>query len=113
MKRAVQRIPRDVSVQLFRRGADGLLFLMMRRTPARGGFWLGVTGAPLHGETDEAAALREVREETGWDVSTSLQLLDHSYSYVLRDDLRDRWDQPMRKTCKFALEVGSCCPSRH
>jgi lipoyl(octanoyl) transferase len=66
---------------------------MLRRTPARGGFWQGVTGAPLLGETDEAAALREVREETGWDVSASLQLLDLSYSYALQDDLRDRWDQ--------------------
>ncbi len=47
----------------------------------------------MHGETDEAAALREVREETGWDVSASLQLLDLSYSYALQDDLRDRWDQ--------------------
>ena len=66
---------------------------MLRRTPARGGFWQGVTGAPLHGETDQAAALREVREETGWDVSASLQLLDLRYSYALQVDLRDRWDQ--------------------
>ena len=66
---------------------------MLRRTPARGGFWQGVTGAPLHGETDEAAALREVREETGWDVSASLERLELSFSYALRDDQRDRWDQ--------------------
>ena len=80
-------------MQLFRCGADCVLFLLLRRTPARGGFWQGVTGAPRDGETDEAAALREVREETGWDVSASLQPLDLSYSYALRDDLRDRWDQ--------------------
>jgi len=66
---------------------------MLRRTPARGGFWQPVTGAPLHGETDEAAALREVLEETGWDVSVNLQPLDLNYSYELRDDLRDRWDR--------------------
>ncbi len=70
-----------------------MLFLMMRRTAARDGFWQGVTGAPLGGETDEAAALREVRGETGWDVSGSLQRLELDYSYGLRDDLRDRWDQ--------------------
>ena len=87
------RVPRDVSVQLFRREKAGVRFLMLRRTPARGGFWQGVTGAPLHGETNEAAALREVQEETGWDVSASLQSLDLSYSYALRDELRDRWDR--------------------
>ena len=70
-----------------------MLFLMLRRTPARGGFWQGITGAPLNGETDEAAAQREVREETGWDVSASLRPLDLCYTYALRDDLRDRWDQ--------------------
>ena len=89
----MNRIARDVSVQLFRRGAHGVQFLMLRRTPARGGFWQPVTGAPLRGETDEAAALREVREETGWDVSVSLQPLDLNYSYGLDDDLRDRWDR--------------------
>jgi lipoyl(octanoyl) transferase len=93
MKRAMERVPRDVSVQLFRRERRGIRFLMLRRTRARGGFWQGVTGAPLHDEPDEAAALREVREETGWDVTTSLQPLQVSYSYALRDDLRDRWDQ--------------------
>lgn len=93
MKRAMRRIPRDVSVQLFRREGDSLRFLMLKRTVARGGFWQGVTGAPLRGETDKAAALREVREETGWDVTASLQSLGVSYSYTLHDGLRDRWDR--------------------
>ncbi len=66
---------------------------MLGRTSALGGFWQSVTGAPLHDESDEAAALREVREETGWDVTASLQPLQVSYSYALRDDLRNRWDQ--------------------
>ncbi len=93
MKRGIRRIPRDVSVQVFRREGDGLRFLMLKRTAARGGFWQAVTGAPLRGETDEAAGLREVREETGWNVAASLQSLGVSYSYTLHDDLRDRWDQ--------------------
>jgi lipoyl(octanoyl) transferase len=92
MKHAMERAPRDVSVQLFRREGRGIRFLMLRRTRARGGFWQGVTGAPLPDETDEAAVLREVREETGWDVSASLQPLRVSYSYTLSDDLRGRWD---------------------
>jgi 8-oxo-dGTP pyrophosphatase MutT (NUDIX family) len=74
MKRAMRRIPRDVSVQLFRREGDSLRFLMLKRTVARGGFWQGVTGAPLRGETDKAAALREVREETGTSQRASNRL---------------------------------------
>jgi lipoyl(octanoyl) transferase len=57
--------------------------LMLRRSPRRGGFWQGVTGAPLDGETDEAAAIREVREETGWDVTATLESLGVNYSYAL------------------------------
>jgi lipoyl(octanoyl) transferase len=87
------RIPRDVSVHLFRRDEGSIRFLMLRRTPARGGFWQRITGAPLRGETDEAAAVREVLEETGWDVTGSIQPLDVSYSYALRDELRDHWNR--------------------
>ena len=87
------RIPRDVSVHLFRREGDSVWFLLLRRTVARGGFWQGVTGAPLEGESDEEAALREVREETGWDVGPTIQSLDSTYSYALDDALRDRWDR--------------------
>ena len=33
-----------------------------------------------------------MQEETGWDVSASLQSLDLGYSHALDDELRDRWD---------------------
>ena len=61
-----RRLPRDVSVQLFRPTPRGFRYLMLRRPPARGGFWQSVTGAPLPGESDSDAAIREVREETGY-----------------------------------------------
>ena len=66
------RVPRDVSVHLFRAGPLGAEFLMLRRTLERGGFWQGITGAPLEGESDAAAAVRETREETGLDVRATL-----------------------------------------
>ena len=47
MKRAMRRIPRDVSVQLFRREGDSLRFLMLKRTVPRGGFWQGVERAAI------------------------------------------------------------------
>lgn len=89
----MKRLPRDVSVHLFRRSADGGRFLMLRRCPARGGFWQGVSGAPLPGETDAEAAAREVLEETGLDVRESIFPLGVSYSYSLRPELSERWEQ--------------------
>jgi lipoyl(octanoyl) transferase len=87
----MNRVPRDVSVQLFKPTPRGLRYLMLRRPPARGGFWQSVTGAPLAGETDTAAAIREVHEETDYDVSANVFPLGVSYSYALRPELADRW----------------------
>ena len=47
-------------------GADGRV-LMLRRSPERGGFWQPVTGRLEPGEPPEAAARRELLEETGAD----------------------------------------------
>lgn len=79
-----RRLPRDVSVQLFRPTPRGFRYLMLRRPPARGGFWQGVTGAPLAGESDGEAAIREVLEETGYEVGVIP--LGVSYSYALRPE---------------------------
>jgi lipoyl(octanoyl) transferase len=72
-----------VSIHIFKRTANGPRFLMLRRCPSRGGFWQGVTGAPLPGETHAQAATREVFEETGFDVAGTLAPLGISYSYAL------------------------------
>jgi lipoyl(octanoyl) transferase len=47
-------------------GADGRV-LLLRRAPERGGFWQQVTGRIEPGEAPEAAARRELIEETGAD----------------------------------------------
>jgi len=47
-------------------GSDGWRVLMLRRTEAHGGFWQGVSGRVDAGDASlGAAALREIREETG------------------------------------------------
>jgi 8-oxo-dGTP pyrophosphatase MutT (NUDIX family) len=92
----MRRIPRDVCVHLVRREAGGPRYLMLRRTPGRSGgarFWQGVSGAPLPGESEVEAAVREVREETSFDVSVGIFALDVDYSYALRPELAERWEQ--------------------
>jgi 8-oxo-dGTP pyrophosphatase MutT (NUDIX family) len=89
----MKRLPRDVSIHLFRRTAHDPSFLMLRRCATRGGFWQGVSGAPLPGETDTEAAVREVLEETTFDVRDSIFPLGVNYSYALRPELADRWEQ--------------------
>jgi diaminopimelate epimerase len=58
------RVPRQVLVYVHRAGPE---FLLLERIPENGGFWQGVSGAPVWGESDDDAARRELREETGLD----------------------------------------------
>ena len=91
--RVPKRLPRDVSVHLFRRTDHGPQFLMLRRCAARGGFWQGISGAPLVGENDTDAAVRETFEETGFDVADRIFSLGIGYSYALRPERADHWKQ--------------------
>lgn len=84
------RVPRQVLVYLHRRTADGgREFLMLRRIPEHDGFWQGVSGAPEWGEPDDTAAVREVREETGLEVSE--RLMPVGYRYELRKAEVEGW----------------------
>ena len=85
------RVGRDVSVQLFRRTPEGVRFLMLHRCPERGAFWQPVTGAPLPGESDVEAAIRETYEETGYAVGGRLLGLTTRYAYALRPEAAEHW----------------------
>jgi lipoyl(octanoyl) transferase len=54
--------------------------LLLRRAPDRGGFWQPVTGRIEPGETPEAAARRELREETGADVPVEPLAYRHAFA---------------------------------
>jgi 8-oxo-dGTP pyrophosphatase MutT (NUDIX family) len=55
--------------------AEGWRALMLRRSPERGGFWQGVSGrVEAFDASLEAAARREIREETG--LALGIEILD-------------------------------------
>lgn len=75
---------------MHRRRADGEReVLLLHRIPKLGAFWQGVTGAPDWGESDEDAAVREVREETGFEVS--VEELDFRYDLHRSEEATDEW----------------------
>ncbi len=74
---------RTVSVTAVRRGATGPEVLLLRRIPARGGFWQPVTGRRLPGESAEAAARRELEEETG--ARLPMRSLSYRHSFAFGD----------------------------
>lgn len=55
-------------VVVIRRGAE---LLVLERAPARGGYWNLVAGGVEPGEQPDAAAARELREETGLEASVA------------------------------------------
>jgi len=65
-------------------GPDGRV-LLLRRSPARGGFWQQVTGRIEPREAPEAAARRELREETGADVP--VEPLGYRHAFALDPSL--------------------------
>ena len=76
---------RTVSVTAVRRGPAGPEVLLLRRILARGGFWQPVTGRRLPGESGEAAARRELEEETG--ARLPVRSLSYRHSFAFGDAL--------------------------
>lgn len=68
--------------------------------------WTFPKGHPEGRETDEEAAIREVREETGWECEIDKPLLDVHYSYLhknIKYNKTVRWFfmRPIKETGSF------------
>jgi 8-oxo-dGTP pyrophosphatase MutT (NUDIX family) len=76
----------SVDVFVLRKRPDGLLVLLMRRGPATRstGAWEIVHGRIEEGESPEAAAVREVFEETGLEVDRLYSVTTQAF-YVPRE----------------------------
>ncbi|MFN8009963.1 MAG: lipoyl(octanoyl) transferase LipB [Holophagaceae bacterium] len=101
----VREPSRSVSALTWRRGASGPEILMMLRVPEHGAWWQSVTGMLEPGETPEAAAHREVKEETDLVGTLRPLPLQHSFwvdpSIVRFPDPEPRFNT---ETC-FHMEV--------
>jgi lipoyl(octanoyl) transferase len=89
---------------------DGERVLLLRRTAAAGDFWQPVTGSIEPGETDEAAARRELLEETALTPRT-LTDLSLSQSFLIDPEFFPGADQPLlTEEVSFAAAVDSSDP---
>ena len=59
--------PRSIQVVIFGALSGARHYLLLKRVSEHGGFWQSVTGSLEEGETHRKAAVREVREETGYE----------------------------------------------
>jgi len=80
------RIPIQVLIYPVRKNKEVWEYLMLKRIKDRGGFWQGVTGAPIGDETLPKAATRELFEETGFNF---VKLIKTDISYII--PMEDRW----------------------
>jgi dATP pyrophosphohydrolase len=104
------RIPLQVLVYPLARTHPAKV-LLLRRTRRRGGFWQGVTGAPFQHEELADAALRELKEETGFTAERAVDV-DFSYSFPVPDEYRDLYSPDASEIIEhvFFAEVCEAAP---
>lgn len=76
------RVPIQVLVYCYRKTGKTIEYLLLKRVENRGGFWQGISGAPVEGESLEVAARRELKEETELDV-ISIHKIKYECSFPL------------------------------
>lgn len=72
------RLPVEVFI-VVRRGDE---YLVVHRVPAGGSYWHGIAGGVESGESPEAAAQRELHEETGLDAVPRPLAMPYAYGDI-------------------------------
>jgi lipoyl(octanoyl) transferase len=100
-----------VSVTAVRRGPGGPEVLLLRRTAERGGFWQPVTGRRMPGESAEAAAMRELEEETG--ARLGVRSLAYRHSFALGETLPPVLAEEEAFAAEWLEGFGACSGPEH
>ena len=100
------RRPESVLVVVYTR--TGLALILERLKPA--GFWQSVTGTLLPGETPDAAARRELLEETG--ITAEPEPAGVMRTFEILPELRDRYPPGVRTNLEreYRVELPGECP---
>ena len=85
--------------------------LLLKRNQKRGGFWQGVTGAPFENEPLSDAAIRELREETGFEVESIIEL-GFSYTFPTPREYRHLYSDDVSEIVEhvFFVETDGSSP---
>jgi dATP pyrophosphohydrolase len=102
--------PRSVQIVVFSERAGRRLYLLLRRVPSHGGFWQSVTGSLEDEETHLQAAVREVREETGFIVREN-ELIDLGVTNVF--EIAEQWRPKYAPGVTHNEEVCFALPVQH
>lgn len=89
----------QVEVIVFKLVESKPMFLVLKRTEDRGGFWQPVTGGVERGEEFKATAIREMTEETGID--SYLKILEEVHYFEFETNGGYGW----QKEYVFGVEV--------
>ncbi len=93
--------PESVLIVIYTR--HGEVLLLERGHP--GGYWQSVTGSLEWGEAAVHAAVREVHEETGLDVTTSLVDCGCSNRFIIAPAWRARYAPEVSENTEYVFRV--------
>lgn len=90
---------------IFRKTQNSFEFLLLKRTPEKGGFWQSVGGVVEKNETLLEAAFREVFEEAGIKKEQVMRVIEDVHFFTYNTHYLTGKPIPEEKEHVFALEV--------